>query len=155
MQISTNIDLQDAKSSAIPRIGILFTNIGSPQAPTPAAVRTYLKEFLADSRIIDWPRWLWLPILYGIVLTFRPKRSARLYQNIWDGGSPLINTMMKQAEQIETVLNERGYQNLKYSVGMRYGSPSIKNGLKELKALGVERIIVFPLFPQYSSTTTA
>ncbi|MDH5606021.1 MAG: ferrochelatase, partial [Anaerolineae bacterium] len=103
----------------------------------------------------DWPRWLWLPILHGIVLNVRPKKSARLYQNIWDQGSPLFNIMIKQADQIEASLKDRGQQGIHIAVGMRYGSPSIAAGLNRLRQQGVRRIVVLPLFPQYSSTTSA
>lgn len=95
--------LHPQRNAEVKLIGILITNIGSPDAAAPSALRKYIKEFLSDRRIIDWPRWLWLPILNGIVLNVRPKRSARLYQNIWRDGSPLINIMKKQAKQLETI----------------------------------------------------
>lgn len=136
-------------------IGILLTNIGSPEAPTPSAVRKYLAQFLSDPRIIDWPRWLWLPILYSIVLVFRPRRSARLYKNIWDNGSPLIKIMEQQQAQLEALLAEQGYANLVFALGMRYGKPSIARALQDFRDRGVRKILIFPLFPQFSLTTTA
>lgn len=141
--------------STTQKTGVLLTNIGSPEAPTPSAVRKFLAEFLADPRIIDWPRWLWLPILYGIVLLVRPKRSARLYQNIWDNGSPLLNIMGEQARQLDVQLKVQGRDNLKIALGMRYGTPSISQVLRDFREEGFQKILIFPLFPQYSSTTTA
>ncbi|MDH5506125.1 MAG: ferrochelatase [Anaerolineae bacterium] len=138
------------------RIGLLLTNIGSPQAPTPRALRKYLKEFLSDARIIDWPRWIWLPILHTIILTFRPRRSARLYQNVWTSdGSPLLFTLERQARLLTETLAAQNSQDIAVEIGMRYGSPSIAAGLRSLRKQGVGRILVLPLFPQYSSTTTA
>jgi protoporphyrin/coproporphyrin ferrochelatase len=136
-------------------VGILLSNIGSPAAPTPKAVRKFLSEFLSDPRIIDWPRWLWLPVLYGIILVVRPKRSARLYQNIWDDGSPLVKILSEQVKRLATLIDDRGEKNFIFSFGMRYGSPSVAHGLRELRTKGAEKILVFPMFPQYSSTTTA
>lgn len=136
-------------------VGILLANIGSPEAPTPGAVRKYLAEFLSDRRIIDWPRWLWLPVLYGIILTIRPRRSARLYQNIWNAGSPLLKTMDQLKIKLEQYFAEQGSTHIKIVVGMNYGNPSIAKGLQELRRLGVHKIMVLPLFPQYTTTTTA
>jgi ferrochelatase len=134
----------------------LLTNIGSPDAPTPAALRPYLAEFLGDPRIVELPRWLWLPVLHGILLNTRPRRSARLYKNIWtEAGSPLLNIIKGQAGGIGERLAAQTKVPIKMAVGMRYGRPSIAAGLHQLWEAGARRILVFPLFPQYSATTTA
>lgn len=143
-------------TSGNPSCGILLTNIGSPAAPTPSALRPYLAEFLGDPRIIELPRWLWLPILHGIILTTRPSRSARLYQNIWtEHGSPLIHITEQQAEGIATRLRATLDTEVRVEIGMRYGQPSIAGALQRLQAAGINRVLVLPLFPQYSATTTA
>lgn len=132
------------------KTGILITNIGTPDAPTEDAVRTYLKAFLTDPRVVSLPKWLWYPILYGYILRKRPAQSAKLYQSIWtENGSPLL----VYTRSLATKLSER--LNLPIEVGMHYSNPSIKSGLEKLRALNVKRIIVLPLFPQYSDTTTA
>lgn len=136
-------------------VGILLVNIGSPGAPTPSALRTYLAEFLRDPRVIDWPRWLWLPVLYAIILKVRPKRSAELYRNIWDEGAPLLNTAHSQAAQLEGMLGKWTPMETQVSLGMRYGRPSIDQALRNFRDQGIRQILVLPLFPQYSSTTTA
>jgi ferrochelatase len=136
--------------------GILLTNIGSPDAPTAKALRPYLAEFLGDPRIVELPRWLWLPILHGFILATRPRRSARLYQNIWtDSGSPLLAIAKQQAAGLRERLEARTGLPIQVAVGMRYGNPSIASGLRQLWDAGARRILVFPLFPQYSATTTA
>ncbi len=135
-------------------IGILLTNIGTPDAPTPTAVRRYLQEFLSDPRIVELPTWLWRPILYGLILPFRSKYSARLYQKIWsDNGSPLLHITQLQAQQLQDQLTIRGHEQVKVSLGMRYGRPSIAQAMEELRQAQVKKIIVLPLFPQYSAAT--
>ena len=135
---------------------MLLTNTGTPDAPTPRAVRRFLAEFLSDRRVIDMPRWLWLPILHMVVLTTRPRRSARLYQRIWtEQGSPLLETAHHQAKAIHRSLQAHTDARIIIAAGMRYGSPSIADRLRSLHAQGAERILVMPLFPQYSATTTA
>ncbi|MBI3241135.1 MAG: ferrochelatase [Chloroflexi bacterium] len=136
--------------------GILLTNIGSPDAPTAKALRPYLAEFLGDPRIIELPRWLWLPILHSVILTTRPRRSALLYQNIWtDSGSPLLAIAQQQAAGLRERLAARTGSSIQVAIGMRYGNPSIASSLRQLRDSGVKRILVFPLFPQYSAATTA
>jgi protoporphyrin/coproporphyrin ferrochelatase len=137
------------------KTGILLANIGSPDSPSTSGLRKFLTEFLSDPRIVDWPRWLWLPILHGIVLRFRPKKSAQLYKNIWRRGSPLIKIMEEQSDQLEALLKKEGYSNLIINLGMRYGNPSIAQALRDFRNQGVNKILIFPLFPQYSITTTA
>lgn len=134
------------------RIGVLVAQLGTPAAPTPAALRPYLKQFLSDRRVIDYPAWLWQPILRGIILQTRPRRSAKLYQRIWtDEGSPLLVYSQRQVEGIQARLGE----NYRVILGMTYGQPSIQAALDTLQAEGIDRILVFPMYPQYSCTTTA
>jgi ferrochelatase len=133
------------------KTGILITNLGTPDAPTPKAVRAYLKEFLSDPRVIDLPRWKWWPILNLIILNIRPKRSARNYQKVWTAqGSPLLVQSQALLAALQLALPD-----LPIALGMRYGQPSLKQGLLELRKAGAQRIIILPLYPQYSATTTA
>jgi ferrochelatase len=105
--------------------------------------------------VINYPRWLWLPILYGIILNLRPSRSARLYQQIWTReGSPLLEIARKQAESLQSLLEVQAGAPIEVAVGMRYGDPSISSALRELKKRGVWRLLILPLFPQFSGTTT-
>jgi ferrochelatase len=135
-------------------IGVVLTNTGSPAAPTPEALKPYLAEFLADRRIVNLPRWLWLPILHTIILNTRPSRSARLYQNIWtETGSPLLAIVARQVSGLQARLDEHLTEPVHVVSGMRYGQPSIAAGLEALRQAGVRRVLVLPLFPQYSGTT--
>lgn len=135
--------------------GILLTNTGTPDDPNPQAVRRFLAQFLSDRRVIDYPRWWWLPILHGIILRTRPRRSARLYQRLWtEDGSPLLLTSLRLAQKVESALQEETGSQISVTVGMRYGNPSISTALSDLRKSGMRRLIVLPLFPQYSSTTT-
>lgn len=130
--------------------GILLVNLGTPDAPTPAAVRRYLREFLSDRRVVELPRAIWLPLLYGLVLPFRPRRVAGNYAKVWlPEGAPLLVYSQRLAARLETELG------LPVRLAMRYGQPSLATGLAELGALGVERLLVIPMYPQYSATTTA
>lgn len=132
------------------KIGVLLTNIGSPDQPTPSAVKRYLRQFLSDRRVVEIPRIFWWPILYGIILPIRSKKSAALYQSIWTNqGSPLTLFSIKLAEKLQIRLQ------LPVALGMHYGNPSIESALKKLRDQQVEKIIVLPLYPQYSATTTA
>lgn len=138
-------------------IGILLTNTGTPDDPSIPSVRRYLAEFLADPRIVHLPRALWLPILHGVVLRTRPRRSAKLYQKIWtDYGAPMRIYMEQIARKLQQQ-NWDDHNNTAYyvEVGMHYGKPSIASALANLKKRNVQQIIVLPLFPQYSTTTTA
>lgn len=139
------------------KIGILLINTGTPDAPTPHAVRRYLQEFLSDKRIVKIPRLIWLPILHGLVLTTRPRRSAKLYQQIWTKeGAPLRKAMLNLQASLQSHLNNPKKLDKTYhiEIGMNYGSPSIKQGLHNLHQLKVDHLIVLPLFPQYSNTST-
>ena len=134
------------------RIGVLLVNLGSPEAPTTAAVRSYLKEFLSDRRVVEIPPLLWQPILRGFVLTTRPSRSAHAYAQIWtEEGSPLVAITRRQAEKVQTALGS----DVIVDWAMRYGQPSIRDRLAALQAAGCDRILLAPLYPQYSSATTA
>lgn len=138
------------------KFGLLLTNVGTPDAPTPQALRPYLKEFLSDPRLVDYPRWFWLPLLHGVILNTRPRRSAKLYRRIWtEQGSPLLRIMQRQAEGIKLRLEKTRGTDIPIEIGLRYGKPSIAAALRALRAAGVDRILVFPLYPQYSTTTTA
>ena len=133
-----------------PLPGVLLVNLGTPDAPTPEALRRYLAEFLSDPRVVDLPRWRWLPILHGIILRTRPARSARAYARIWtERGSPLRLYTEALAEALE------GSLDIPVRIAMRYGRPSIASGLEQLRQAGAQRLIVLPLYPQYSATTTA
>ena len=136
------------------KIGVLIVNLGTPDAATPEAVRRYLGEFLSDKRVVDLPRALWLPILHGVILNVRPRITARNYQKIWrieSDESPLRYFTRKQADALQQSLDDT----VTVSWAMRYGNPSISNQLEEMKAAGCDRILVVPLYPQYSATTTA
>ncbi|WP_353224925.1 ferrochelatase [Salinisphaera sp. C84B14] len=137
-------------------IGVLFTNLGTPDDTSIPAVRRYLAEFLSDRRVVDLNRALWLPILYGIILTFRPKNSAEGYRSVWtDEGSPLLVYARRQAERIQARLDQEIERPVHVALAMRYGNPSIEAGLRELDAAGCKQVLVLPAYPQYSATTVA
>jgi ferrochelatase len=137
------------------RAAVLLLQLGTPDEATPAAVRRYLREFLSDPRVVEIPRLAWLPILHGIILRTRPAKSARKYASIWTPeGSPLKVWTSKQATLLRGWLGERGHL-LTVRYAMRYGNPSIASELDQLKAEGATRILIVPLYPQYSGTTTA
>ena len=140
--------------SASERLGVLVTNLGTPDAPTPGAVRRYLAEFLADPRVIELPRWLWRLILHGVVLRIRPRRSAHAYASIWThDGSPLLVNSQAIAGALEARWARSVPDRVTVTLGMRYGSPSIPEALLALREAGAARIVVLPLYPQYSGTT--
>jgi protoporphyrin/coproporphyrin ferrochelatase len=150
MQSSTQPSPAPLASAA--QIGVLLVNLGTPSAPTATAVRKYLAEFLSDPRVIDYPRWLWLPILYGIILRVRPSRSARLYSKIWTPrGSPLLVNSRALADAVAGASDA----NICIELAMRYGAPSIAVAMDRLDAAGIRRVLIVPLYPQYSATTTA
>jgi ferrochelatase len=141
----------DHPSAPVGRIGVLLVNLGSPHAPTPQAVRAYLKEFLSDRRVVEIPPFLWQPILRGIILNTRPRRSARAYAKIWtDEGSPLTVITRKQAVAVQVALGDA----VLVDWAMRYGEPAIGARLEAMKASGCDRILIAPLYPQYSGATT-
>ena len=136
------------------RTGVLLCNLGTPAEPTAAATRRYLAEFLSDPRVVEIPPALWKPILHGVILRTRPAKSAAKYQSIWTPeGSPLLVWSRKQAVMLRGYLGERGHD-VSVRLAMRYGQPSIASQLDELRARGCTRILVLPLYPQYSGTTT-
>ena len=136
--------------------GVLLTNLGTPTAPTRAALKKYLGEFLLDPRVIEAPRLLWWLILNGIILQVRPQKSARGYREIWtDEGSPLLNTARQQLEALRARLQGDDTTEIQLELGMRYGSPSIRTALESLRRNNVQKLLVFPLYPQYSAATTA
>ncbi|AGA35178.1 Ferrochelatase, protoheme ferro-lyase [Thioalkalivibrio nitratireducens DSM 14787] len=138
------------------RVGVLVTNLGTPDAPTPKALRRYLKQFLWDPRVVEVPRPLWWLILNGVILNIRPRRSARKYASVWtQEGSPLLVIAQRQAEGIRRRLAQLEAEQIPVAVGMRYGNPSIPDALNELRAENVRKVLVLPLYPQYSASTTA
>jgi ferrochelatase len=146
-------------SMTAPTTAVLFCNLGTPDAPTPAALRRYLGEFLSDPRVVEIPRLIWWPILHGIILRLRPAKSAKKYASIWmqegeKSGSPLRVWTERQATALHEQLKTSG-QNVTVRYAMRYGSPSIAQQLDALQAEGVQRILILPAYPQYSGTTTA
>ena len=138
------------------RLAVLLCNLGTPDAPTTSAVQRYLAQFLSDDRVVEIPKPVWKLILHGIVLRKRPAESAKKYASIWDAelGSPLLHWTRRQAEILQEWMRGAGYDVL-VSYAMRYGKPSIAKQLDALKAQGATRILILPLYPQYSGTTTA
>jgi ferrochelatase len=135
--------------------GVLLINLGTPAAPTEAAVRAYLREFLSDPRVVEIPRALWMTVLHGVILRTRPKVSAKRYAAIWSpDGSPLKVHTERQAKILRGYLGERTRAPLEVRFAMRYGAPSIAEGIAALRASGCDRILAVPLYPQYASSTT-
>jgi len=136
--------------------GILLVNLGTPEAPTSSAVRSFLKQFLSDPRVIEYPRWLWWLILNGIILVIRPSRSAEAYRKIWtDDGSPLMIYSQAIAKSMQQHLDTRHAGAVNVELAMSYGDPSIDDAIDRLLAKGARRLLVLPMYPQYSGTTTA
>ena len=154
--LNKQTDSSDFAHNKPPVLGILITNLGTPDAPTTSALRRYLKEFLWDPRIVDLPRFVWWFILQ-VILLIRPSRSAKAYQKIWDNreGSPLLSISKKQLSALREQLKNSLEEPYVVELGMRYGNPSIASALEKLRAANARRILVLPLYPQYSSSTTA
>lgn len=145
----------DAEHGAVPR-GVLLANLGTPDAPTPAALRKYLAEFLWDPRVIETPRLPWWLILHGFILRFRPRRSARAYREIWTReGSPLLVFSSRLRQAVQAALDGGDKGGFHVELGMRYGNPSIGAALEKLRERGAREVLVLPLYPQYSAATTA
>jgi ferrochelatase len=137
------------------KTAVLLCNLGTPDAPTAPALRRYLGEFLSDPRVVEIPRILWLAILHGIILRTRPAKSAAKYASVWmKEGSPLKVWTERQAKLLHGYLGERGHK-LSVRYAMRYGNPAIAATLDELRAQGIERVLVLPAYPQYCGATTA
>ncbi|QDX30757.1 ferrochelatase [Dickeya poaceiphila] len=131
--------------------GVLMVNLGTPDAPTPQAVKRYLAEFLHDKRVVDLSRWLWCPLLHGIILPIRSPRVAKLYQSVWmEEGSPLLVYSRRQQQALAASLPD-----VPVALGMSYGSPSLQSALDALLAQGVTEVTVLPMYPQYSCSTSA
>lgn len=142
----------DHPATVAPRIGVLLVNLGTPDAPDAPSVRRYLAEFLSDRRVVEIPQILWQPILRGIILTTRPKKSAHAYAQVWtEDGSPLAAITRAQADALRAAFGET----VQVAYAMRYGKPAIGPAIDAMKAVGCERILVAPLYPQYCAATTA
>lgn len=136
--------------------GVLLVNLGTPDAPTTAAVRRFLKQFLADPRVVEYPRLVWWLILNGIILQIRPSRSAKAYREIWtDAGSPLMVHSREIADRVRRQLENRAPARFTVELAMTYGDPSIPDAIDRLRKARARRLLVLPLYPQYSGTTTA
>ncbi len=152
MSFAAEPEFQHAAPSST---AVVLCNLGTPDEPTPPALRRYLREFLSDPRVVEIPRAVWLPLLHGVILRTRPARSARKYATIWTpDGSPLKTWTVKQAKMLGGYLGQRGHRVL-VRHAMRYGSPSVASVLDEVKAAGASRVLILPLYPQYSGPTTA
>lgn len=136
------------------KFGVILANLGTPDEPTSSAISRYLWEFLTDPRVVDLPRWKWFPLLKAIILPLRSKRIAKNYQAIWTTqGSPLLAVTKQQQQALQTYLSAQGID-VQVEIAMTYGNPSMQSAVKNLLKSQVEKIIVLPLYPQYSSTTT-
>ncbi|MSQ18645.1 MAG: ferrochelatase [Betaproteobacteria bacterium] len=148
--------MRSSAHDAVPRVGVLLINLGTPSAPTPKAVRAYLREFLSDPRVVEIPRAIWLPLLYGVILNTRPRQSAHKYQTIWTPeGSPLLVNTARQTAALRESLGKALGQPIEVAFGMRYGNPSIGEAVDALLAVHCDRLLVIPLYPQYAASTTA
>lgn len=142
-------------SNKTPPFGVLMVNLGTPEAPTPKAVKSYLKEFLSDVRVVDAPRLIWWFVLRAI-LFIRPKAVAKAYKSIWtEEGSPLLVISRKQRTALQQQLEHDTSIDIPVELAMTYGSPSIEKAAQALRKKGVEQILILPMYPQYSSSTTA
>lgn len=145
----------DYHHGSIHRTGILLVNLGTPSAPTAAAIRNYLKEFLSDRRVIEIPRYAWLAALYLFILPFRPRRMVHAYKKVWtDDGSPLLVYTRRQATALMQKLHRTGFDGIIVEAAMCYGNPSIAECIRILDENNVRQLLVLPLYPQYSATTT-
>jgi ferrochelatase len=139
-----------------PKIGVVLLNLGTPDATDYWSVRRYLKEFLSDQRVIETPKWLWWPILNLVILSVRPQKSGHAYEQIWDkekNESPLRVITRNQTEALAARL--AGHDDIVVDFAMRYGNPSTRSVLEKMQAAGCQKILLVPLYPQYSATTTA
>ena len=140
----------------VPKIGVLMTNLGTPEAPSVKALRKYLAQFLSDPRVVEVPRLIWWCILHGIILRIRPRRSAAAYATVWtDKGSPLMVHTQEQCQALTQSLRSRFGDSLVVAFAMRYGQPSISSAIEKMQQEGVRQLLILPLYPQYSAATTA
>ena len=149
---------RDYKHGTSEKVGVLLVNLGTPDSPTPRALKRYLKEFLSDPRVVEIPRVLWWPILNLIILNIRPKKSAEKYLSVWtEDGSPLLVNSKLQAKGLKNLLSERDNfkKNIMVELAMRYGNPSIDSVLEKMAQENVGKLVVLPLYPQFSASTTA
>jgi ferrochelatase len=145
---------KDTGHKARGKTGVLLLNLGTPDAPTASAVRTYLAEFLADPRVVEIPKLIWMIILHGIILRIRPAKSAALYQQVWtEEGSPLLAISQHQQAKLAKQLQVQGHD-ASVHLAMRYGSPSVSSTLQAMHKQGVDNLVVLPLYPQYAAPTT-
>jgi ferrochelatase len=144
-----------AAASEPERIGVLVVNLGTPDSPSYLAVQRYLREFLGDRRVIDTTPYFWLPLLYGVILPFRPIRTTRNYRKVWmQGGSPLLVFSQQLTDKIGRELQRTLGDGVVVELGMSYGKPSILSAVRRLAQKNVRRLLVLPLYPQYCSSTT-
>jgi len=148
------LGIENYKHGTSNKLGILVVNLGTPEAPTAEALRSYLGEFLSDPRVIEIPKFIWNFILHGIILRVRPAKSAKAYAKVWqEGGSPLMVSSRKLTELIADKLKQEYQSDMDVRVAMRYGQPAISKELKSMQENGVQRLIVLPIYPQYSGAT--
>jgi protoporphyrin/coproporphyrin ferrochelatase len=138
------------------KTGVLLVNLGTPDNPDATSIRRFLREFLADHRVVEIPRLLWMLILHLFVLPFRPPKLVKAYQSIWtDDGAPLISIAFKQQKKLEALFPQDNNIEYFFATAMRYGNPSIRSVMEELKNKNIDKLLVLPLYPQYSGSTTA
>ena len=147
------------ESAEQPKIGVLLSNLGTPDAPTKKAVKPYLRQFLSDTRVIEPPppRWIWKIILNVVILNLRPRKSAKAYRTVWDThgeGSPLLSIAKSQKSAVISELGKKAPGQYEVALGMCYGNPSMRSALNELEEKGCKKIIVLPLYPQYAASST-
>ena len=137
------------------KTGVLLVNLGTPDEPTAPAVRRYLAEFLADPRVVEIPKLIWMMILHGIILRVRPAKSAALYKQVWtEQGSPLMDITRRQTQKLHSYFKQAG-EEVSVEFCMRYGEPSVSSTLKRMHQDGIDKLVVLPLYPQYAAPTTA
>ncbi len=138
------------------KIGVLMINLGTPDSPDPDSVRRYLREFLADPRVVEKPRWLWWLILNLIVLRIRPSKSAKAYRKIWtEAGSPILVISRRQTDQLQRLMNQVQGSEILVQLAMRYGTPSIGDAITRLQEQAISKLLILPMYPQYCASTTA
>jgi ferrochelatase len=138
------------------RAGVLLINLGTPDDHSPAAIRRYLREFLSDRRVVDLPRALWWPVLNAFILPLRPRRLSHAYESVWQPeGAPLLVYSQRVADRLQEALSEAAGKAVPVRLAMRYGNPSIPDVMQRMESEGIRRIVLIPMYPQYSATTTA